>query len=261
MTVTHDALASESVLVGIGTNAGHPLAEHPLPFWLTAPCPAWCSSIPHTNQDTGLMRAHRSRDRSVMLSMEAGGELYDSEDPSVTGRAPKCIDLSIRQPYREAEPSLQLAFACDDEPNLTLAEGTALAALLTNLADHAGDLADETAEDRPFWLAGPCPAWCKEPHRDGDHPDDRRHAGGYHSVNLAMQDPYIAFPSKLKTGPGANWRPQYLAVALEQDWREVEPHMAIQYADDKYLALTLDEARELAADLSALVATGSEGAR
>ena len=28
---------------------------------------------------------------------------------------------------------------------------------------------------RPSWLTSPCPSWCTRPHREHDHPEDRRH--------------------------------------------------------------------------------------
>ena len=255
MTVTYEVPVAETMPgMTVPGNAGHPLDEHPLPFWLSRPCPAWCASLPHLSSHAYGERVHVSGGHTVALTLEPGGELYDSRDPAVTGHSPMCIDVELRQHYRDAEGHLRFTFANDDEPRLTLAEGNALAALLAQLADHAGDLTGKAVKERPFWLAGPCPAWCAESHNDGDHPDDRRHAGAYHSVSLTMGDAYIAFPSEAKAGPGANWQPRYIAVALEQDWREVEPHIVIQYADDKYLSLALAEARELAADITGLLA-------
>jgi hypothetical protein len=247
MTVTLEGTATAPA------NAGHPLGESPLPYWLSEPCPAWCASLPHTNQDTGLIRAHRSGGYSVLLTLESAAELYDSGDPDVTGYAPKCIDLDMGQHYREAEPHLHLIFACDGEPDLTLAEGATLAVVLTSMADSAGDMAAE-AEDRPFWLAGSCPAWCTASHSDGDDPDDWRHVGEYRWVPLTVEDPYVAFPSEAATGPGANWQAPQISVVLERDWREIEAHIVIEYDNDKYLSLTLAEARELAGAVTELLA-------
>lgn len=256
MTVTHDARAAESALVGIGTNGGKPLDEHPLPFWAAKPCPAWCRT-PHKTCDSGLMRAHMTGQYSVMLTLEPGGELSDSLDPSVEGWAASAIDLSMHQGYREAAPYLHFMFACDAEPNLTVDEGAAFAALLRRLADSAPDMADGMSpktEERPFWLTGSCPAWCREGHRHDNYPDDRHHIGEYHTVYLAMEDPYKGLVIS-----GDPWMPQELQAALEQDWREAEPHIVIcVFASDKYYALSLAEARELADDITALV-TAAQG--
>lgn len=251
MTVTLEGTAAAPA------NAGHPLDEAPLPFWLDRPCPSWCASLRHTNEDTVRMRVHRGGDRSVALTLEQGHELHDSGDPDVTGYTMKCIDLGLAQHYREAEPHLHFIFACDDETDLTLAEGGALAAILTDLAGRAGDLAAEE-EDRPFWLTGPDLAWCAGGHEDGDEPDDRIHHGEYQHVNLTMMDPFAMWPSK--TGPEAEWQPQEIQAALEQGWREADARIILQYGDDKYLDLTLAEAGELAGDLSDLIhAAGEEG--
>jgi len=247
MTVTLESTAIAPA------NAGHPLGEAPLPFWLDRPCPSWCATLPHANDHTVGWRVHRSRGYAVALTLEPGGKLYDSSDPAVTGYSAKCIDVNLAQPYREAEPHLSFMFACDDEPDLTLAEGAALAAILTDLARRAGDLA-AAAEDRPFWLTAPCPAWCTGGHCDGDAPDDRIHHGGYQHVSLTMADPWTMFPSEAKTGPDANWEPQQIEAALEQGWREAEARIALQYGDDKYLDLTLAEAGELAAAVNELLA-------
>jgi hypothetical protein len=240
-------------------NGGHPLDEAPLPFWLTGTCPAWCTGLPHTNGDTDGMRVHHSGGYAVFLMLEPGGELYDSSDPDVTGYSAKAIDVMMRQHYRDAEPHLHFIFACDDEPRLTLAEGAELAAVLTDAVGHAADLADETA-DRPFWLPGPCPAWCTAKHDDGDDPDDRLHVGKYCWVTQTMADPFVAVPTEAPDGPKANWQPAQFGVVLERGWRESEARVVIQYADDKYVELTLTEARELAAAVNELLAAARPAA-
>jgi hypothetical protein len=253
--VTRDAIPADSLPpMAVPGHAGHPLSERPLPFWLDRPCPAWCTGGRfHTDGSPDRERIHMSDDRSVTLTLEPAGELHDDFDPDVAGHAPAIIDVRMWQHYRDAEPHLQFIFNCDDEPRLTMAEGGALADLLAGLADRAGDLAGD-APGRPFWLPCPCPAWCAEKHGDGDHPDDRRHVGETRWVPLTMEAPFVAFPSPAKDGPEANWHPAQLGVALEQGWREAEARITVQYADDKYLDLTLAEARELAADIRSLLA-------
>jgi hypothetical protein len=42
-------------------NAGHPLAEAPLPYWLDRPCPAWCVlTTPHQDHDDYDDRLHHA---------------------------------------------------------------------------------------------------------------------------------------------------------------------------------------------------------
>jgi hypothetical protein len=236
-------------------NAGHPLDKAPLPFWLREPCPAWCQTLAHVNAVPYRQRVHVDRGCSVMLSLMPAGELHDDSDPEVAGFSPACADVGLRQHYRAAEPHLQFAFVIDDdlEPCLTLAEGRALAALLLAAADSAGDLAGDTAATA-FWMSGPCPAWCHGGHEDGDHPDDRCHTGDDKYVALTMEDPVkMVICGEGDAGPGRQWEPLQLAVSLEQGWREAEARVCVRYGDDKYVDLTLAEARELAAVITALL--------
>jgi hypothetical protein len=237
-------------------NAGHPIDQAPLPYWLREPCPAWCqSAIAHDNVTPYRQRVHVSRGYSVMLALMPAGELHDDSDPRVDGFSPQAVDVHLWQHYRAAEPNLQFAFGTGDnaEPRLTLAEGHALAALLLAAAGSAGELAGDTA-GAPFWMSGPCPAWCINSHSDGDHPGDRYHTSAEQSVALTMQDPVEMFGFReARAGWGTAWEAPQLGVALEQGWREAEARVCVQYADDKYADLTLGEARELAGAITELV--------
>jgi Domain of unknown function (DUF6907) len=258
MTVTRDAVPAEG-LPPVGTNAGHPLDEHPLPFWLTAPCPPWCQGNPHRDSHDGLMRTHESRAHDVILSMVKAGEVADSHDPSVGGYVPQVIDVEMRQGYRDAEPHFRFCFACNSEPSLTLAEAGQFIDILQHLTLHASDLMDgddmsPQTTARPFWLTGPCPAWCIEKHEEAEFPCDRRHAGEYHAVALSMEDPFDAgWPAKPGEAKASRWVPRELEAALEQDWREAEPHIVIRASDTEYYELTIAEADELAADMAHLL--------
>jgi hypothetical protein len=255
MTVTQDTgpQAKSASLPVVPGNAGHPLDKAPLPFWLREPCPAWCQSIAHSNADPYRQRVHVDRGCSVMLSLMPAGELHDDSDPEVAGFSPACADVGLRQHYHAAGPHLQFVFDNDAEPRLTLAEGRTLAALLLAAAGSAGDLAGDTA-GAPFWMSGPCPAWCSRGHGDGDHPDDRCHTGAEQCIALTMADPVkMVICGEGDAGPGRAWEAPRLAVSLEQGWREAEARVCVRYGDDKYVDLTLAEARELAAGITALL--------
>ena len=55
------------------------------------------------------------------------------------------------------------------------------------------DLVRQAPADRPYWLPGPCPAWCAYPddHQPHDHPDDRVHMGITWDVSLTLEDPTV----------------------------------------------------------------------
>ena len=57
--------------------------------------------------------------------------------------------------------------------------------------------------------------------------------------------------------PEANWQPSQIGVIPEWPWREIEAHIVIEYPDDKYLGVTLGEARELAEAVNGLLAGAS----
>jgi hypothetical protein len=255
MTLTRDAIPADG-LPPIGTNGGEPLAEYPLPFWLPKPCPSWCRT-PHKDCDSTMMRAHMSGHHSVMLSAETGGELRDDHDPSVQGWSPWSIDFEVHQGYREAEPYIHFLFACDGEHNATLDEAQALAGLIQDRIDHAGDMADGVSPQtpgKPFWLEA-CPAWCVARHEDKDHPHDRMHSSDYQSVVLSMEAAYDGAIHPAGSDNAPMWVPLDLHVALEQDWREIEARIVIEYGNDQSVSLTVDEACELAADIIQVVAS------
>lgn len=98
---------------------------------------------------------------------------------------------------------------------------------------------------RPYWLAGPCPAWCEERHGDDDHIEDRRHVGGADPIPLTL-----AAPTMYRTGTGRGdvaFQPRVLMVEIEQGWRESEPEICLSDDDSTVLRLTVAEFRALVA--------------
>ncbi len=92
-------------------------------------------------------------------------------------------------------------------------------------------------EDRPRWLAEPCPAWCTREHRDADHPEDRYHQSEA-SIVVGVQ----------RTGPETSGRaPLELAIWIGSDvdadaeWLTLE---ALEHAVPR-IRLTIETATAL----------------
>ncbi|MFF0245020.1 DUF6907 domain-containing protein [Streptosporangium sandarakinum] len=98
----------------------------------------------------------------------------------------------------------------------------------------------EDAANPPAWLTTPCPPWCVDKHRGGDHPDDRNHGGDISSTALTTMDfENFGSPGKPK------FRPVELMATLTQNYRETEARVVVSGTDDKgsyYLSLAEAEA-------------------
>ncbi|MFD8562472.1 DUF6907 domain-containing protein [Streptosporangium canum] len=111
----------------------------------------------------------------------------------------------------------------------------------------------DAAANPPTWLTAPCPAWCTERHRAGDHPDDRQHVSVIHATDLLTGDfEDFGMPGK------PQFRPISLLADLVQGYREAEPRVCLSDSATKGTChyLTLAEAEEIAAHLLQLVAAG-----
>lgn len=109
------------------------------------------------------------------------------------------------------------------------------------------------AAGRPYWLPGPCPAWCAYPedHQPHDHPDDRVHLGHTSDITLTLVDPVVSLP---RDRPGKiEVSIPHLDIYLQQGWREHEPRVELGVNDEPGISLTLAEAQELAEALAGLV--------
>lgn len=106
---------------------------------------------------------------------------------------------------------------------------------------------------RPYWLPGPCPAWCAYPedHQPHDHPDDRVHMGCTWDVTLTLEDPAVNLPRD----PAGRIEVSipHLDIYLQQGWREQEPRVELSVNDEPGISLTLAEAADLAEALADLV--------
>lgn len=106
------------------------------------------------------------------------------------------------------------------------------------------------AAGAPYWQTEPCPAWCREEHRDDDMPDEREHHSGYRAVPLREMPP-------VELAAGAV--PPDLRASLVQGVREAEPLVELAAGDGEPIRLRLAEAAELTAILGGLVAVAEGG--
>ena len=102
----------------------------------------------------------------------------------------------------------------------------------------------------PYWLDGPCPAWCDNPHADTDFVDDRRHMSHWSAhIVLTTEEPSIY---EHKPSEGIPWiSPFELVLWLDQHVQHAAPrvilHEVCRRIDE--LHLTAAEAYQLADSL------------
>jgi hypothetical protein len=115
MTVTDEAAE-----IPFPANAGHPLDEAPLPYWLSEPCPSWCAlTSPHDDHEMYADRMHASAGHEIELSQEPPRK----SDPSH-------LNAEMWQHYRDRDPHIVLTVNDHEEVLLELAEARKLARLL-----------------------------------------------------------------------------------------------------------------------------------
>jgi hypothetical protein len=111
-----------------------------LPFWQHTPCPAWCIGG-HGDTDGPVERFHLSRwDRRVTLELHSPDVVrHDGE----TVCEPAELSVVLRQPYRESEPTVNVApeMIRADLPDLdlTLVEARKLGRALLRAVEIAED--------------------------------------------------------------------------------------------------------------------------
>ena len=231
MTVTESPETAETADAStwsptVPGNAGHPLDDAPLPYWLDGPCPPWCHlAMPHSDSDS--MRWHEGGYREVSLSL-VDPDLY--------------IDISVEQEWREREPHVSLTLAFDGEPDMTMAEAAELARVLKALAEAEGTTPRKPTSVPAWRQSESCPAWCVGEHSATDDPRYPRHAGDYQRLILTIAD-----------ASAAHAEPPYIAARLEHGHREAGARIVIVYAHQR-LNLTCGEAREMADDLTGILA-------
>lgn len=98
--------------------------------------------------------------------------------------------------------------------------------------------------DPPSWLDEPCPRWCRAPHGEQDHPDDRRHRGEARHIEV------------LATTPTGAQQATELVVHLETVAGSRETTVRIEEAEGSGQGLTLAarNARLLATAITELLA-------
>lgn len=116
-------------------------------------------------------------------------------------------------------------------------------------------------EARPYWLGGPCPAWCTGRHRNTDQNEDRLHTGRTVQIVLTLADPQridIDSPEGREARREEyrldNPEPDEIGVGLYQHYRATEPEVRINVASEpREHSLALAEAFELVTALTVLL--------
>lgn len=112
---------------------------------------------------------------------------------------------------------------------------------------------------RPYYLTGPCPAWCALDHDDVQWAaEDRRHGSAENEITLT------AMPAIVDEEDGkVVIEPRVLRASLEAHYREAEPRVNISHGEeaDAAVYLTLAEAQELADNLLELIAAAHAAER
>lgn len=115
--------------------------------------------------------------------------------------------------------------------------------------------AKPTDDADPFWLTEPCPSWCDRVHHDWDSTEDCHHHSEFvEHVELSTM-PTNEF---LGGSHGVTHVPHCLEPRTDQGYRETSPRVHIEEHRCRggNLALTLDEAEQVAAALTRLIAQG-----
>lgn len=106
--------------------------------------------------------------------------------------------------------------------------------------------------NRPYWQTEPCPTWCmsaKRGHDKRDNGGDRLHLSKWEGrVTLTAEDGYRSVCSGVEI-----IHPVHIEVSVEQDHREVEPHIVLSTMfEGKALShdVTITETRKLIKVLS-----------
>lgn len=132
---------------------------------------------------------------------------------------------------------------------------------------HSTTVPAECNSTGPFWLDDPDtvtePSWCDTPHRDTDHPDDRRHT----SELLLEFTPALLEPVRSKF-PNTDGRHEIYEVALvveiTQEYREIAPQIGLHTdmtENGPGFDFTVTEAEKLGRALLAAVKIARGGAR
>ncbi|WP_133061526.1 DUF6907 domain-containing protein [Streptosporangium minutum] len=166
--------------------------------------------------------------------------------------APATLDLGIlKESLTMAQRNGRACVQCGSSDYPLKPAGMLLDVAVVECDSHAWER--DAAANPPTWLTKPCPAWCTEQHRGGDHPDDRQHTSVIHSTDLLTMD-FENFGSPTKP----EHRPVSLMTDLVQGHLEAEPRICLNDSTDKGTSyyLSLAEAEEIAAHLLQLVAAG-----
>jgi hypothetical protein len=129
---------------------------------------------------------------------------------------------------------------------LTAPEARHLAEALQVHAEQVQHLDLRPAPALPSWLTDPCPSWCdwQSDHKERDEPADRRHYSREYRRELSLEAPVLECDEH---------QPEHVAVYAQQHYREVEAQVIVTKGEGSLLTLTIEEAEELGALVTALV--------
>jgi hypothetical protein len=102
---------------------------------------------------------------------------------------------------------------------------------------------------RPPWPPPEgCPSWCRDPkeHEPRNHPDDRSHLDLSRYIPISLEAP--------SEHEKDEWYSDVLDVYLKKHDTQAEPQVNLSRGDAVGVMLTVNEARDLAAALQAVVA-------
>lgn len=108
--------------------------NHPEPYWLPDPCPAWCEEQ-HTAADSVEDRRHIGGADAIPLTLADPLIYRTGLGRSDVAARPRMLLVDIEQGWRETEPQIILSDDDSASLRLTVAEFRALVARVGSLLD------------------------------------------------------------------------------------------------------------------------------
>jgi hypothetical protein len=109
----------------------------------------------------------------------------------------------------------------------------------------------------PYWLHGPCPAWCDQLHEDHLDGPDRRHMSATTEILLSTEDQTVLGEKPRQL---TDYHPTELVIYLDQHVREIGPRVVMDQlpCDRGKLHLLPAEARRVSEALVEMAVLAEE---
>ncbi|MET8848070.1 hypothetical protein [Amycolatopsis sp. NPDC004625] len=118
-----------------------------------------------------------------------------------------------------------------------------------NMTDNCADrLREEVTDSRAFWQSDECRHWCRAPHKDADHVDDRGHDSDYVGT-ITLRHEKLPMEDLIN----APFIPPVAFVQVTRDEGEAQARVLVIKCDEATLNLAQQEAEELITALQAAV--------